>query len=200
MSNLSDEKMAQLYQSRKNNHRLTKAQKKALLSSKLRQNKSPWYQRMQFMVACCGLLLLLNVMLFNHQSTPESLNQVMLENYQTIAIVDFEQNQITTTITHTNALQAYQDAKQRHDDFFELKAHNVEAPIMTAKLISKQDDWYIESCDKTLLVQLKKELLNELQITTHFDLDTQPGQWFVLEQNSQGQFIRFEKTTIPSSC
>lgn len=201
-----DNQLKQLYQARKAEHTLSAAQKKAL-QQPLIKTKSSLQSWLQASATACALAVFAFVIWHKTDNDTQLItNHVELNDYYQVAVIDFNQ-QSGQTIALKNQLVEQQHFIQQYE-LNQLTASrallqqntNEGHHLFTGKLIAKGEDWFIESCDESLLVQLKSSALAALSQPPAFEQKINAGDWLDLTQNAQGQLIALNKTLKPKQC
>jgi hypothetical protein len=201
-----DKQLSELYQARKQKHTLSTAQKNALLKTPVK-TKPAFQSWLQASATACAIAVFAFVIF--HKTDSESYtvaNQIQLSDYFQVAVIDFsEQNGQTIALQNKlieqqyfiqqyelNQLTASRNQQQKSSDGSE--------HLFTGKLIAKGDDWFIESCDESLLVQIKSSAIAALSEKPTLEQKLTPGDWLDLTQNAQGELIALHKGVKPKQC
>lgn len=67
-------------------------------------------------------------------------------------------------------------------------------------LINKADNWYIESCNKEVLVQINASLINQLKRNNALDNNIIQGDLLAFKHNSNGEIIAMIKSDNLLQC
>ncbi len=189
----------QLYQNRKAKHKLTHEQKKRFIKSGNQQVWRSWTRRAQFAIALSAIAVFSHLAL-NQHTTPSHVIELDQSHYHHLAVVDLTSNTQDTNITvQVNRDQEHQRLLAQKQSAVRTLAQFNSAQKMYGKLVMQQDDWFIESCDKTLLVKVKKSVLAQLKQQNKIDTQIQSGDWLQLDA-SDNQLIALTRTHEPMQC
>lgn len=105
---------------------------------------------------------------------------------------DYTNQQYSKTIN-----QAHQQAKRELASALNNLAFK---QLSAGRLMGRNKDWFIESCDKTRLVELKADLIKQLNLSHNIDLDLKTGDNLLINSNNQGEIIALMKASNLQSC
>lgn len=193
MSN-DDQKLTALYQKRKAQLRTSQHEKhnfvKSIQHAKSNQQPKSWFLRGQFALSIIAVSLFA-VVLFKHQSQQpmHSLTQVDFSQYKQVAEINNNENSLVWTLAkQKDALDVNTQQQFRQlAMYFANQTQAIENQNMVAvKLLKKDTDWYLETCDGETLIQVKQSIIARLINQRDTLKDLQTGQWLALALDNNG--------------
>ena len=68
------------------------------------------------------------------------------------------------------------------------------------KVLNKDQDWYLETCNGEMLFKIKQDVIAELMGTNDLFNDINKGQWLALTLNEKGHAQALVKQTTQAMC
>jgi len=203
-NNNIDDKLSLLYKNHKSDNKLTQHQKSKLINLIFKanqKNKVNWLYTFQISLAAVALFTLFGL-LFNqryYQNNAE--NIVYIPTNSIIEVHYLDKNMYHKEIKHSDKKTKSQLARQlANKQFTESKSRLESYNQLKGRLINKADDWYIESCNKQVLVQVNASLLQQLQRHNALDNTIKQGDLLAFKHNANGEIIALLKIDNHQQC
>jgi hypothetical protein len=185
-----DDKLTQLYENKKSENKLSAQEKKRLITQVKNRNKFDWINTLQISLTAVALFTLFSLY-FNQKDYLNSAEEIVY----TPSITEI--HYLDNNSYHKKIKYAHQQAKEQL-----AKAQSIlnSQKQLRGKLINKADDWYIESCNKEILVQVNASLLQQLQRNNALDNNISQGDLLAFKHNDNGEIIALMKTDNLLQC
>ncbi|MBU2969638.1 hypothetical protein KO527_09800 [Pseudoalteromonas sp. C2R02] len=185
-----DDKLNQLYKIHKSDNKLSPQEKKHLITQVKNQNKFNWINTLQISLTAVALFTLFSLY-YNQKDYLNSTEEIVYIPSIT------EIHYLEKNSYHKKIKYAHQQAKEQL-----AKAQSIlnSQKQLRGKLINKADDWYIESCNKDILVQVNASLLQQLQRNNALDNNISQGDLLAFKHNDNGEIIALIKTDNLQQC
>ncbi|MBE0363823.1 hypothetical protein PULV_a1320 [Pseudoalteromonas ulvae UL12] len=187
-----EHQLKQLHQARKETIHIPLKQKASILSLLTGRKRTPWYMQTQVALGIAAVAVLFHLAYQRHAQPSVLTKYYDASLYAQIEVHDYTNEQYSKMIN-----RAHQQAQTERDDAL---ANLIDKELLTGRLMARDEGWYIESCDKTRLVELKADLIQQLNLTHNIDLSIEVGDALQIENNSQGQIIALLKPIEAPSC
>jgi len=187
-----DDKLTQLYKNQKSDNKLSPQEKKRLVTQVKNRNKFNWINTLQISLTTIALFTLFSLY-FNQEDYLNNTEEVVYIPTNSITEIHYlEKNSY-----HKKIKYGHQQAKEQL-----AKAQSMlnSQKQLRGKLINKADDWYIESCNKEILVQVNASLLQQLQRNNALDNNISQGDLLAFKHNDNGEIIALMKTDNRLQC
>ncbi|MFY8351175.1 hypothetical protein AAEU29_11620 [Pseudoalteromonas sp. SSM20] len=191
---MNNEDLTTLYKKRKAQLQTSNHEKRNFVKSIEHGKSNPkpksWFLRGQYALSIIAVSLL-GVVLFQQQSQKptHSLTQVDFGQYNQIAEINNNENSLTWVLAKqkdTLDVTTQQQLTQL-TWYFANQAQDIEnQKIVAVKLLKKDTDWYLETCDGETLIQVKQSIVARLINQRETLNDLQTGQWLALALDNNG--------------
>ena len=196
-----DDNLSQLYKNHKSSHTLSIDEKKLLGRTAKPINKFNWVNTFQISLTAVALCTLFTLF-FNQEEYINQIDEVVYSPTNALIEVHYvEENtyhkKIKTIAQNSESLLALKQANEKRvQSQSNLKKYHEFKGV----LVNKADNWYIESCNKGLLVQINASLLNQLKYNKALDANIVQGDLLAFKHNSNGEIIALIKSDNPLQC
>lgn len=189
---MNNEDLTTLYKKRKAQLQTSNHEKRNFVKSIKHGKSKPksWFLRGQFALSIIAVSLL-GVVLFQQQlqQPKRSLTQVDFGQYNQIAEINNNENTLTWVLAKqkdTLDINTQQQLTQLTRYFANQAQHIEKQHIVAVKLLKKDTDWYLETCDGETLIQVKQSIVARLINQRETLNDLQTGQWLALALDNKG--------------
>ena len=187
-----EQQLKQLHQARKKTIHMRPEQKTSILTILAGRKRTAWTMQAQVALGIAAVAVLFHLAYQKHSPRTELTQYYDATLYEQIEIHDYSNEQYSKTINRAHSqVQAERDSAL---------ANLMDKELLVGRLMARDDDWYIESCDKTRLVELKADLIKQLNLKQDIDLSIRVGDALYIENNSQGQIIALFKPAEVTFC
>ena len=196
-----DDKLSQLYKNHKSSSTLSIDEKKLLGRTEKPINKFNWINTFQISLTAVALFTLFTLF-FNQEEYINQIDEVVYSPTNALIEVHYvEENtyhkKIKTIAQNSESLLALKQANEKRvQSQSNLKKYHEFKGV----LVNKADNWYIESCNKDILVQVNASLLQQLQRNNALDNNISQGDLLAFKHNNNGEIIALIKTDNLQQC
>ncbi|WP_462158080.1 hypothetical protein [Pseudoalteromonas sp. GB56] len=201
------DKLKQVHGYEKQHHKLDASEKRALLTALSKPKKVSthrnWWPQSQWLIACCALMTLVSITVFEFQSDKQALYNVVA--YESIEIYDEISGQQRLRVSQQVPMnvRSIDSAEQQLANNLRVQqqAYSTiasEQPVRVARLVQREGDWLLADCRQQVLIALSAELADK--VVRESDLSVQPGALLALSFNAQGQLLTVSKTQSKAQC
>jgi len=194
-NNSFNDKLSQLYKNHKSDNQLSLQEKDKLMikvNKANHVNKLNWVNTFQISLTAVALFTLFSLY-FNQEDYLNSTEKAVITSTNTVIEIHYlEKNSYHKKITYAH--------KQAKEQLEKAKTTLNTQKQLRGRLINKADDWYIESCNKEVLVQVNASLLKQLKSNNALDNSITQGDLLAFKHNSAGEIIALVKTNNIKQC
>lgn len=207
MTQSQDNKLAQAHEHAKQKARLSTDEQRALLSTLNHAAKPPrkvnWWQRSQWLIACCALITLVAVATLDYRHN----SQVQFQSvaYERIDIYDLQDGEQRVRVARTAALSegGMRIANLNLSESMRVRkqayAHRDGQPqIRVAKLVNNQGDWLLADCREHVLIAISTALVDSMG--TEVIAGMQSGALMALTFSADGELLTLRKSNSNEQC
>ena len=187
-----EQQLKQLHQRRKKAIHMDPEQKTSILALLSGRKRTPWHMQAQLALGIAAVAVLFHLAYQKHSPNSELTQYYDATLYDQVEIHTYTNEQYSKTIN-----REHQQAKTVRDQAL---TNLIEKDLLVGQLMARDDNWYIVSCDKTRLIEVKADLIQQLSHKHHIDLSIKVGDALQIENNAQGHIIALLKTKNPNYC
>ena len=207
MTQSQDNKLAQAHEQAKQLARLSAHEQRALLN-RLNHAAKPsrkvnWWQRSQWLVACCALITLVAVTTLDYRHSGQVQFQSVV--YERIDVYDLQDGEQRVRIASSAALSegGMRIANLNLSESMRVRkqayAHRDGQPqIRVAKLVNNQGDWLLADCREQVLIAISAALVDSMD--TEVIAEMQSGALMALTFSANGELLTLGKSKHNEQC
>ncbi len=207
MNHREFDKLKQAHEYEKQQNKLTGSEKRALLATLSKTDRVSstrnWWQQSQWLVACCALITLVSITLFEFRSDKQAIYSVVA--YEHIEIYDEIDGQQRVRVSQQvpKNVRSINSAEQQLANNLRVQqqaysALGIEQPVRVARLVQREGDWLLADCRQQVLIALSEDLADK--VVRESDLNAQPGALLALTFSAQGQLLTVSQTEQAKQC
>ena len=187
-----EQQLKQLHQKRKKTIHMDPEQKTSILALLSGRKPAPWHMQAQLALGIAAVAVLFHLAYQKHSPSSELTQYYDATLYDQVEIHAYTNEQYSKTINRVHT-----QAQNERDSAL---ANLMNKELLSGRLMARDNNWYIESCDKTRLVELKADLIKQLNLKQDIDLSINVGDALYIENNSQGHIIALSKPEDAAFC
>ena len=208
MKNKEDKLLSDLYQKSKQLNRSSAKQRRlftmSIIKKSMAQFKTKWFYQVQFALSVAAISVLSLIVFNQFQTEPiKQYSQIDETTYYQVAIVVRQADSLSWSVTaQKKSIDQTRDEQlasvtQRFESHFQTINNTQQVAL---KVLNKDQDWHLETCDGEVLFKIKQDVVAELMGATNLFNDIDTGQWLALTLNDNGSAQSLTKHNQKALC